>query len=82
MNENIVEVTVTFFAYYDELSKEIRKKFKKQLTYLSHNPKHKSLQIHQIEGSEFWESTPINGIVASLKEEATDMSFILSGPTR
>jgi hypothetical protein len=55
MNEIIVEVTVTFFAYYDELPKEIKKKFKKQLTYLSHNPMHKSLQIHQIEGSEFWE---------------------------
>ena len=55
MNENIVEVTVKFFAYCDELPKEIKKKFKKQLTYLSRNPKHKSLQIHQIEGSEFWE---------------------------
>ena len=55
MNGNIIEVTAKFFAYYDELPKEIKKKFKKQLAYLTSNPKHKSLQIHQIEGSEFWE---------------------------
>jgi hypothetical protein len=55
MNENIVGVTVKFFSYYDELPKQIKKKFKKQLAFLKNNPKHKSLQIHQIEGSEFWE---------------------------
>lgn len=55
MSENIIEVTAKFFAYYDELPKEIKKKFKKQLAYLTHNPKHQSLQIHQIEGSEYWE---------------------------
>lgn len=55
MNENIVEVTVKFFVYYDELPKEIKKKFKKQLTYLTRNPKHKCLQIHKLESSDFWE---------------------------
>ena len=55
MNANIIEVTAKFVAYYDELPKEIKKKFKKQLACLTHNPKHRSLQMHQIEGSEFWE---------------------------
>ena len=50
MSESVVEVTAKFFAYYDELPKEIKKKFKKQLAYLIHNPKHQSLQIHQIRG--------------------------------
>jgi len=69
MNENIVEVTVKFFAYYDELPKEIKKKFKKQLTWLAHNPKHKSLQIHQIEGSDFWEFYVAKGYRCVFKRE-------------
>lgn len=55
MSESIIEVTAKFFAYYDELPKEQKKRFKKQLTYLTHNPQHRSLQIHQIEGSDYRE---------------------------
>ena len=69
MNENIIEVTTKFFSYYDELPKEIKKKFKKQLTYLIDNPKHKSLQIHQLEGSRFWEFYVDKGYRCVFKRE-------------
>jgi mRNA-degrading endonuclease RelE of RelBE toxin-antitoxin system len=55
VNDPVIEVTAKFFEYYDELPREIKKKFKKQLSYPAHNPKHQSLQILQIEGSEYWE---------------------------
>jgi hypothetical protein len=37
------------------MPKEIKKKLKKQLTYLKDNPRHNSLQIHKLEGTNFWE---------------------------
>jgi mRNA-degrading endonuclease RelE of RelBE toxin-antitoxin system len=69
MNENIIAVMARFFAYYDELPKEIKKKFKKQLACLTHNPKHQSLQIHQIEGSDFWEFYVDKGYRCVFKRE-------------
>jgi len=50
-----IRVEPDFFFHYDALPKDIRKKFRKQLAFLIENPKHKSLQIHQIEGTDFWE---------------------------
>jgi mRNA-degrading endonuclease RelE of RelBE toxin-antitoxin system len=55
MKEITVDVSPSFLSYYDDLPKEIRKKFKKQLAYLKENPKHRSLQIHQVEGTGLWE---------------------------
>ena len=55
MNDPVIEVTHKFFEYYDELPREIKKKFRKQLANLARNPKHQSLHMHQIEGSEYWE---------------------------
>jgi mRNA-degrading endonuclease RelE of RelBE toxin-antitoxin system len=51
----IIRIEPDFFSQYDELPKDIKKKFRKQLSFLIENPKHKSLQIHQIEGTDFWE---------------------------
>ncbi len=50
-----VDVSREFLDQYDNLPKEIKKKFKKQLTYLRDNPKHRSLQIHRLEGTDLWE---------------------------
>jgi len=55
MNEIIIELHEKFFGYYDGLPKAIQKKFQKQLSHLRENPRHKSLQIHRIQGSAFWE---------------------------
>ncbi len=55
MSNTIIDVEPGFFSQYDELPKEIKKKFKKQLSFLKENPKHRSLQIHKLEGTDFWE---------------------------
>ena len=40
---------------YKTLPPSVQKKFKKQLRFLAHNPRHPSLQIHRIQGSDYWE---------------------------
>ena len=55
MSKYLIAVEPEFFPQYDDLPKEIKKKFKKQLSYLKDNPKHNSLQIHKLEGTGFWE---------------------------
>ena len=48
MSKYLIAIEPEFFLQYDDLPKEIKKKFKKQLTYLKDNPKHNSLQIHRL----------------------------------
>ncbi len=69
MNEIIIDVTPAFFSQYDELPKAIKKKFKKQLALLKENPKHQSLQIHQLEGTDFWEFYVDKGYRCVFKRE-------------
>ena len=40
---------------YKDLPESIQKKLKKQIRFLAENPKHQSLQIHKIQGTEYWE---------------------------
>lgn len=55
MSKYLIAIEPEFLAQYDELPKDIKKKFKKQISLLKDNPKHPSLKIHKLEGSEFWE---------------------------
>ncbi|HHT9124373.1 MAG TPA: type II toxin-antitoxin system YafQ family toxin [Candidatus Brocadiia bacterium] len=55
MSKYLIAIEPEFLPQYDALPKEIKKKFKKQLTYLKENPKHRSLQIHKLQGTNFWE---------------------------
>ena len=55
MSKYLIAIEPEFLPQYDELPKDIKKKFKKQISLLKENPKHPSLKIHKIEGSEFWE---------------------------
>lgn len=55
MSKHLIAIEPEFLRQYDELPKDIRKKFKKQISLLKDNPKHPSLKIHKLEGSEFWE---------------------------
>ena len=51
-----IRFTETFKKGYSALPKEIKTKAEKQLRFLSSNPKHPSLKIHRIEGTQdFWE---------------------------
>jgi len=55
LSRNLIAIEPGFLPQYDELPKDIRKKFKKQISLLEENPKHPSLKIHRLEGSEFRE---------------------------
>jgi mRNA-degrading endonuclease RelE of RelBE toxin-antitoxin system len=55
MSKVIVDIDPELLSQFDGLSKDIKKKFKKRLGYLKENPQHKSLQIHRIQGTDFWE---------------------------
>jgi len=49
------DVTPDFFKQYHGLPKEIKVKFKKQLSVLRQNPRHQSLKMHKLKGSDFIE---------------------------
>lgn len=55
MSKYLIAIDPEFLLQYDELPKDIKKKFKKQISLLKENPKHPSLKIHKLEGSESWE---------------------------
>jgi mRNA-degrading endonuclease RelE of RelBE toxin-antitoxin system len=55
LSRNLIAIEPGFLPQYDELPKDIRKKFKKQISLLEENPNHPSLKIHRLEGSEFRE---------------------------
>jgi len=71
MPDYIVDVSDEFFPQYDDQPKEIKKKFRKQLKLLKSNPKHKSLQIHRIEGTYFWEFYVDMGYRCIFKQEGS-----------
>jgi len=55
LSKYLIAIDPEFLLQYDELPKDIKKKFKKQISLLKENPKHPSLKIHKLEGSESWE---------------------------
>jgi len=55
LSHYLISIEPEFLPQYDELPKDIKKKFKKQITLLKENPKHPSLKIHRLEGSDYWE---------------------------
>lgn len=69
MSRYLIAIESGFLSQYDELPKDIKKKFKKQLGFLQDNPKHKSLQIHQLEGAGFCEFYVDKGYRCVFKQE-------------
>ena len=65
----LIAIGPEFLPQYDVLPKEIKKKFKKQLTYMKENPRHNSLQIHKLEGADFWEFYVDKGHRCVFKQE-------------
>jgi mRNA-degrading endonuclease YafQ of YafQ-DinJ toxin-antitoxin module len=51
-----------FKKFFDKLSLEDKKRTAKAIRLLAANPRYPSLQIHQIEGTEFWEAYVSNKI--------------------
>jgi mRNA-degrading endonuclease RelE of RelBE toxin-antitoxin system len=55
LSRYLIAIEPDFLPQYDELPRDIKKKFRKQISLLKENPKHQSLKIHRLEGSQFWE---------------------------
>jgi mRNA-degrading endonuclease RelE of RelBE toxin-antitoxin system len=55
LSKYLIAIEPEFLPQYDKLPGDIKKKFKKQISLLTENPKHPSLRIHKLEGSDFWE---------------------------
>ena len=56
MDKPIIAFDPNFARLYRRLPEKIKQKFKKQIKFLSENPKHPSLKIHKIKShSELWE---------------------------
>jgi mRNA-degrading endonuclease RelE of RelBE toxin-antitoxin system len=55
LSHYLIAIEPGFLPQYDELPKDIKKTFKKQIALLKENPKHPSLKIHRLEGSDYWE---------------------------
>jgi len=55
LSRYLIAIEPDFLPQYDEFPREIKKKFRKQIALLKENPKHQSLKIHRLEGSQFWE---------------------------
>jgi len=75
----LIAVEPEFFPQYDSLPKEIKKKFKKQLTCLKGNPKHNSLQMHKLEGTDFWEFYVDKGYRCVFKQEGNVFKLYFIG---
>lgn len=69
MQKPIIDIEPDFFLHYEKLPKTIRKKFIKQVKLLKENPKHPSLQLHKLEGTDFWEFYVDNSYRCVLKIE-------------
>lgn len=48
--------TKTFKELFLKLTKVEQKQGAKALRFLAENPKHRSLQVHKMEGTDFWEA--------------------------
>ena len=56
MDKPIIAFDPNFAKLYRKLPKKTKQKFKKQIKFLSENPKHPSLKIHKIKSqTELWE---------------------------
>jgi mRNA-degrading endonuclease RelE of RelBE toxin-antitoxin system len=67
----LIAIEPGFFSLYDDLPQKIKKKLRKQLAFLIENPKHPSLKIHQLEGSDFWELYVDRGYRCVFKQEGS-----------
>ena len=79
MIPNVITIDPEFLSQYEALPKTVRKKFKKQLAFLKDNPKHRSLQIHKMEGTDYWEFYVDKGYRCIFKREGHMIRLLFVG---
>ncbi len=75
----IIDIGTSLLSDYDKLPKDIKKKFKKQISFLKENPKHKSLRIHQLEGTAYWEFYVDDGYRCIFEKEGNVYRLLFVG---
>jgi mRNA-degrading endonuclease RelE of RelBE toxin-antitoxin system len=81
MNDIVIELTERVRKDYRALPKSVQKKFKKQLRFLAENPRHPSLHIHRIRGSnDYWEFYINDAYRCVFRREGNIYYLIAAGP--
>ena len=80
MNEPVLVLTDRVKKDYKSLPTSIQKKFKKQLRFLAADPRHPSLQIHRIRGSDYWEFYVDIAYRCVFRREGDKFYLLAAGP--
>ena len=81
MSDVVIELTERVRKDYQAFPKPIQKKFKKQLRFLTENPRHPSLRIHRIRGSsDYWEFYIDAAYRCVFRREGNVYYLIAAGP--
>lgn len=80
MNKIVVVLTQRVKKDYKALPRAVQKKFKKQVRFLQANPKHPSLQIHRIRGSEYWEFYLDHSYRCVFRQQGSKYYLLAAGP--
>lgn len=80
MNEIALVLTERVRQDYKLLPPGIQKKFKKQLRFLAENPKHPSLQVHRIRGTDYWEFYLDASYRGVFRQEGNTYYLLAAGP--
>jgi mRNA-degrading endonuclease RelE of RelBE toxin-antitoxin system len=75
----VIAIDPEFLSQYETLPKPIRKKFKKQLAFLRDNLKPRSLQIHRMQGTDYWEFYVDKGYRCMFKREGNMIRLLFVG---
>ena len=80
MNEVEIILTERVKRDYRKLSSDIQQKFKKQLRFFAANPRHPSLQIQRIRGTEYWEFYIDIAYRGVFRREGSMVFILAAGP--
>ena len=81
MSEVIIKLTERVRQDYQRLAKPVQKKFRKQLRFLAENPRHPSLRIHRIRGSNgYWEFYLDSSYRCVFRRDSNIYYLIAAGP--
>jgi len=80
MNNQKIVLAERLKTDYQDLPPETQKKFKKQLRFLAENPRHPSLQVHRIRGTEYWEFYIDRAYRCVFRQEGNIYYLLAAGP--
>ncbi len=80
MNEIAVVFTERVKQDYQQLPPTVQEKFKKQVRFLVDNPRHPSLKIHRIQGTNYWEFYLDRAYRVVFRQDGATYYLLAAGP--